>query len=226
MYKIIINCLGAVALLVGTVACSSDEPEVAPDNNQPGMAQSGEMTTVTFSGTVPAGIRSRATETSQIQQLWCAIYDLQGNPVEKHVYGGDALAALLKDGKFQISFTLAKDTKYKAFFLGDDYMESYDLVGCNLDTKEVWLDDAPRALLGVDEYLGAYSCMMDIDTKINANYSVVMKSIFAEIWLVSNQTETPTFIDRCPGKGAGTTFGKPNAVDCDGYFHIPTTWNF
>lgn len=219
--KKIIHYLGGMVLALAVASCSSEEPVPAQGENP-----SVGTTEVTFSGTIPSGIRSRATETSQIQQLWCAVYDLEGNPVDKREYRGDELKALLKEGKFQVSFTLAKDTKYKAFFLGDDFMEGHNLIGCDLDKKEVWLDEATQTVTGIDEYLGAYCCLMDIDTKVNASYQVVMKSIFAEVWLVSNQTETPEFLSKYPGRGAGTTFGKPDSPTGNGYFLLPDIWNF
>lgn len=223
--KKIIHYLGGMAFALAVASCSSDEPTSAPDTqggNPP--VESGEVATVTFSADIPAGMRSRTVDpepefsAADLTHLYCGIYTQASQSlVVKQILSGDELKAAIQDGKISVKFTLNKTDNYIAWFWGDN--STSQLV--DLENKTARIDDFKHS------YNSYAFCSEKIAVNLNnaTHYTVSLRRPYAEIALVSDQTETSVFQAKYT-TGPFMMFGKPVSSNNNGDVELPESWNF
>lgn len=216
------------ALAMVATSCSQEGPDVpAPDTSDiPAVTTGGTLKTVTFSGKLPEGIRSRANgdpsaSFSDMMHFYCGIYDVSGNLILQKVMDnpGEIATAGGSQGEVNVSFKLADGTNYYAFF---------------------WTDNAPSTTTHVD--LAAHTATIDlachswdfnafcselipVNTSTATQYDVTLKRPYAEVVFVSNMTEDPVFLNRYPS-GPFAVFGKRATDKTLATVKLPTGWDF
>lgn len=205
MKKTVLYLLGGVMLMFAASSCSSDEPTVG--STDPSTDINSGTSKITITANLPETVRSRSAadnspanpllQAGDMKNFYLGVWDMPMNgqtpqmlcdPIQLH---GDELASLIENGKFVVNLEVPRSAMMRIVCWTDNYDDQvFTILNEGDETGLVY--NLPEVVVSsYDKF--AFAGSYGVSGKTDRTIELPLRRPYAEVAVVSNQTETESF---------------------------------
>lgn len=205
MKKTVLYLLGGVMLMFAASSCSSDEPTVG--STDPSTDINSGTSKITITANLPETVRSRSAadnspanpllQAGDMKNFYLGVWDMPMNgqtpqmlcdPIQLH---GDELASLIENGKFVVNLEVPRSALMRIVCWTDNYDDQIFAIVNEGDETGVICGFPEAVVSSYDKF--AFAGDATKSGKEDSTLEITLKRPYAEVAVVSNQTETESF---------------------------------
>lgn len=205
MKKTVLYLLGGVMLMFAASSCSSDEPTVG--STDPSTDINSGTSKITITANLPETVRSRSAadnspanpllQAGDMKNFYLGVWDMPMNgqtpqmlcdPIQLH---GDELASLIENGKFVVNLEVPRSALMRIVCWTDNYDDQIFTILNEGDETGFLCGLHETVVSSYDKF--AFAGSFGASGKTDRTIELTLRRPYAEVAVVSNQTETESF---------------------------------